>query len=304
MLPAAFSYLSDPSLPEIFQEGGYTGWAGLIAMVSALLLHLLEFAATQRFFNQEKELKKQMLAKQTRLQGNRRVHAVDRLQEMDTVEKDLDKKNRDEIDSLEEGRRASAAAVSGSDDKRDSSDLIESDPCVHMGHVHGGEMLLANKVAAGGNGAANDGHVHVDGMAVGHEAGFDPEQERLHHEQERRMRAIGTYILEFGIALHSVIIGITLGTTVGSDFVSLLIALLFHQFFEGVALGGRIAAIQFPRHSMSPWLLSAWFACSTPLGIAIGIGIRSSYDGESAKTLIIQGVFDACSSGILLYTAM
>ncbi|KAF9430500.1 hypothetical protein BGZ76_000812, partial [Entomortierella beljakovae] len=58
MLPTAFGDLTDPSLPELFQEdGGYGAWAGLIAMLSALLLHLLEFVATQRFYNFAKELK-------------------------------------------------------------------------------------------------------------------------------------------------------------------------------------------------------------------------------------------------------
>lgn len=40
---------------------------------------------------------------------------------------------------------------------------------------------------------------------------------------------IGTYILELGIVMHSILIGITLATTANSQFVTLLIALVFHQ---------------------------------------------------------------------------
>jgi zinc transporter 1/2/3 len=36
--------------------------------------------------------------------------------------------------------------------------------------------------------------------------------------------------------LHSIIIGVTLGVTTAPQFLSLLIAISFHQFFEGFAL--------------------------------------------------------------------
>jgi zinc transporter 1/2/3 len=62
-------------------------------------------------------------------------------------------------------------------------------------------------------GIDTDGHVHT--------AGF------LEHEQS--VRNIGTLILEFGIVMHSIIIGITLGTTDNAEFNTLLIALVFHQ---------------------------------------------------------------------------
>ncbi|KAK3844383.1 MAG: Zinc/iron permease [Linnemannia gamsii] len=314
MLPTAFSNLSDPSLPEIFQEGtGYTGWAGLIAMISAMLLQLLEYTATQRFFSRSKKHSKG---------GD--VHAIDRLNildsEGDVVGKggaagDLEKGKKEfseDTGSLEEGGyHRGHGAVVGVDG------LTKPEDCLHMGHVHGGEILLVNKnnqnqhqnqhlhphhpgqsAVSPNNTVIGDDDHHHHGHAHGSNG------DKMVSQQEQRSREIGTYILELGIALHSVIIGITLGTTVGAEFVSLLIALLFHQFFEGVALGGRIASLQFKRTSVRPWLLSAWFACSTPLGMAIGIGIRTTYEGESVTSLIVQGVFDACSAGILLYTAL
>ncbi|KAF9093695.1 hypothetical protein BGX29_009828 [Mortierella sp. GBA35] len=289
MLPTAFGNLSDPSLPAIFQEEvGYTGWAGLIGMVSAMLLQVLEYTATQRFYSRSKKQQQQI-----------GVHAIDRLSVIngdDGAAVD-EKKNvfSEDAGSLEKGRGGHAVVGNGAVGAGD----VNPEDCLHMGHVHGGEILLVNK---------NNKNQHQNSTAIG------DEHHHHHHGhggaaggvslQEQRSREIGTYILELGIALHSVIIGITLGTTIGAEFISLLIALLFHQFFEGIALGGRIASLEFKRTSVRPWLLSAWFAVSTPVGIAIGIGIQSTYEAESVTSLIVQGVFDACSAGILLYTSL
>ncbi|KAF9934516.1 hypothetical protein FBU30_001657 [Linnemannia zychae] len=296
MLPVAFLNLSDPSLPAIFQgDTGYTGWAGLIAMVSAMLLQLLEYSTTQKYYNLSKTLSKKT-----------NIHAFENISVMCSdanVEREK-KMFSEDTGSLEEGAcgHRSHATV---------ENVANSEDCLHMGPVHGGEILLVNK---------NNMNQHQNQHIYPHHSDeVSPNNGAVHNERdnlndsqissdflqrEQRSREIGTYILEFGIALHSVIIGITLGTTVGNEFVPLLIALLFHQFFEGVALGGRIASLQFKRSSLRPWLLSAWFACSTPLGMAIGIGIRAVYEGESVTLLIVQGVFDACSAGILVYTSL
>ena len=45
------------------------------------------------------------------------------------------------------------------------------------------------------------------------------------------------------------------------------------------------------------------FSLSAPIGIAIGIGIHSSYDANSATANITQGTLEAVSAGILLYVA-
>jgi zinc transporter 1/2/3 len=48
-------------------------------------------------------------------------------------------------------------------------------------------------------------------------------------EEDEHVKHIGTYILELGIVMHSVLIGITLSTTSNDEFITLLIALVFHQ---------------------------------------------------------------------------
>jgi len=116
-------------------------------------------------------------------------------------------------------------------------------------------------------------------------------------------RKIGTYILEFGITAHSILIGLTLGVTPAAQLVPLLVALVFHQFFEGVALGTRIAEITPANRKSRAMVLSLIFALTTPLGTAVGIGVRTVYVGTSSTALLVQGILDAVSAGILLYTA-
>ncbi|KAG0230237.1 high-affinity Zn(2+) transporter zrt1 [Mortierella sp. GBA43] len=113
---------------------------------------------------------------------------------------------------------------------------------------------------------------------------------------------VSTYMLEIGIALHSVFIGIALGTLAGSEFVAMTIAICFHQFFEGLALGSRIAELTFEK-KLVPIMLVVAFALVTPLGMAIGMGIQSTYKQNSVENLITMGVFDSIACGVLLYTA-
>lgn len=51
-------------------------------------------------------------------------------------------------------------------------------------------------------------------------------------------------VLELGIVVHSVIIGISLGASGSIKTIKpLLAALTFHQFFEGMGLGGCISQV-------------------------------------------------------------
>ncbi|KAF9987164.1 high-affinity Zn(2+) transporter zrt1 [Mortierella antarctica] len=113
---------------------------------------------------------------------------------------------------------------------------------------------------------------------------------------------VSTYMLEAGITLHSVFIGISLGVLAGSEFLAMTIAICFHQFFEGIALGSRIADLTFRRRLM-PFFLVALFALITPVGIAIGMGMRTSYKANSVENLIIMGVCNSIACGVLIYTA-
>ncbi|VFQ62545.1 unnamed protein product [Cuscuta campestris] len=79
-------------------------------------------------------------------------------------------------------------------------------------------------------------------------------------------------------------------------------ALTFHQFFEGMGLGGCIAQAELK--SKATAVMIAFFSLTTPVGIGIGIGISNVYDENSQKALITEGVFNSASAGILIYMAL
>jgi zinc transporter 1/2/3 len=111
-------------------------------------------------------------------------------------------------------------------------------------------------------------------------------------------------ILEFGVIFHSVIIGLNLGTA-GSEFSTLYAVLVFHQSFEGLGIGARMSAIPFPKRvSWLPWFLCGAYGLTTPISIAIGLGLRTTYNGGSYTANIVSGVLDAISAGILIYTGL
>jgi solute carrier family 39 (zinc transporter), member 1/2/3 len=110
-------------------------------------------------------------------------------------------------------------------------------------------------------------------------------------------------ILELGIVSHSVIIGLSLGVSRSSCTIKpLMAALAFHQFFEGFALGGCISQAQFT--NLKSNLMASFFAITTPSGIGIGTVIVSFYNALSPGSLIVEGLLDSVSAGILIYMAL
>lgn len=110
-------------------------------------------------------------------------------------------------------------------------------------------------------------------------------------------------VIEMGIIFHSILIGVTLGVATGAGFVALLIAVTFHQLFEGLALGSRLSLLTW-KSAWYKFLMATAFVLTTPLGIAIGVGVRAKFNGNGAGVLITLGTFHALSAGILLYTAL
>ncbi|KAI7872896.1 Zinc/iron permease [Spinellus fusiger] len=121
-------------------------------------------------------------------------------------------------------------------------------------------------------------------------------------EQDNSYNLIGTFILELGIVMHSVIIGVTLATTDSDEFITLMIALVFHQFFEGLALGTRINELKY-KGLMKPIAMGSLYILMTPIGIGIGIGIHSSFNSNASTSILAQAILDSLSAGILLYNA-
>jgi len=123
-------------------------------------------------------------------------------------------------------------------------------------------------------------------------------------ERSFRQQIAAFLILEFGVIFHSVIIGLNLGSA-GSEFTTLYPVLVFHQSFEGLGIGARMSAIPFPkRWSWLPWLLCAGYGLTTPIAIAAGLGVRTTYNPGSFEAKVVSGVLDSISAGILIYTGL
>ncbi|KAK9937226.1 hypothetical protein M0R45_014030 [Rubus argutus] len=151
----------------------------------------------------------------------------------------------------------------------------------------------------------HEGHVHVHTHAThGHAHGSDAmvlEDSSTSFELVRRR--IISQVLELGIVIHSVIIGVSLGASESPKTIKPLVAALtFHQFFEGMGLGGCICQAKFKSRAIATMVL--FFSLTTPVGIALGMGLSSFYKENSRTALIVEGVFNSASAGILIYMAL
>ncbi|KAK5718102.1 low-affinity Zn(2+) transporter zrt2 [Elasticomyces elasticus] len=130
------------------------------------------------------------------------------------------------------------------------------------------------------------------------------EADELFDSQSYRAHLTAIAILDFGIIFHSVFIGLTLAVA-GEEFQTLYVVLVFHQTFEGLAVGTRVAGVGWPKSTKwTPYMLIIAYAISTPFGIGVGLGVRTSFSPGSQNTLITNGVFDSISAGILIFTGL
>ncbi|EPQ53254.1 Zinc/iron permease [Gloeophyllum trabeum ATCC 11539] len=177
------------------------------------------------------------------------------------------------------------------------------------------------------------GHHHHDGgHGHGHGGGgWDEVGEGEVGEGIGRKRVVvGILVLQLGIMIHSLVIGLTLAITSGNGFTSLVFAIIFHQLFEGLSLGIRIAQLPTgehphahphahshpPQHSdteahsttsktpraralrfLKP-TLAVLFALTTPLGTLAGLLCFAS-----SAPAALTGWMCALSAGMLIYAA-
>ncbi|PNP48154.1 hypothetical protein TGAM01_v200529 [Trichoderma gamsii] len=308
LLPTAFSSLTDPCLPYFFSKG-YTPLPGLIAMVSALVVVGVESYLTARgaghshshahdFWdeNDEAEGDAQELHLPREGLADRRARMTGRR----AADMDISLGNLEASEGLIAGvsplpesspmvPRRKSTEHADDDDDRDSDldlDLGELDPAPAGSSAQNGQYSSLAKP----NGTSGRRH------------SLDGNQTQSPEEQKRRM--LQCLLLEAGILFHSVFIGMAISVATGPAFVVFLVAISFHQSFEGMALGSRIAAIQFPKGSIRPWLMVLAYGTTTPIGQAIGLVLQKKWDPSSATGLVVVGTTNAISSGLLVYAGL
>ncbi|KAJ2977881.1 hypothetical protein NUW58_g7670 [Xylaria curta] len=155
---------------------------------------------------------------------------------------------------------------------------------------------------------------------------------------------VSVTVLEAGIIFHSLLVGLTLVVAGDSVFVTLFVVIVFHQAFEGIALGTRIATAGRmvkdaeggsgldpsaaskasqdasvvadnntslseggtwkPLGLLKKLIMASAFAVVTPVGMAIGIGVLQTFNGNDPSTIVAIGTLDALSAGILLWVGV
>jgi zinc transporter 1/2/3 len=177
------------------------------------------------------------------------------------------------------------------------------------------EILLFTFIAGGDDAEPTD-HADADRSVADVDGVEDPsikkagsqksdllgvQEHRKDREQLVKAKQLNEALLaEFSLSVHSVFVGIALGVSDNSTVVALMIALIFHQLLEGVALGCRLAD-----STIGPWtvtLFATIFSASCSVGIIIGIGVYRSLNTSGETFLLIQGIFDGISGGLLLYS--
>ncbi|KAF5449445.1 hypothetical protein F2P56_029888 [Juglans regia] len=156
------------------------------------------------------------------------------------------------------------------------------------------------ELATGNGEQANQETVEMEIVGHGHDKSGKEHPEDGTHLLRHRVVA---QVLEMGIVVHSVVIGLSMGASDNPCTIRPLIAALcFHQLFEGMGLGGCILQAEYGIKMKE--VMVFFFSITTPFGISLGIGLSNIYSAKSRTALIVEGVLNAASAGLLNYMAL
>ena len=110
---------------------------------------------------------------------------------------------------------------------------------------------------------------------------------------------IRSLMLVATLSIHSLLEGMAIGLQKTSRSVFLIfIGVLLHKALMAFSMGSNLVHSKLPLQKI---LIAALiFSCSTPIGIAIGIGIDSS-GGNNDSAELINAFFQAIATGTFLY---
>ncbi|KAK2749795.1 hypothetical protein FQN55_003031 [Onygenales sp. PD_40] len=297
LLPTAFVSLTNPCLPRFWHKG-YPATAGLLSMIAVMIVVTIEM-----FFA---------------IRGARHVHGS----EYDTLIEDAQYSNVPAHDEggipLMNGDNRGGVRVGKVRDT--SNPHTDSQPAASAAEdfMEGATPMLSKSNP--NRPAVDDEDLDLEELDPfpDNSSTFDDSRyfnvsrhnntpNQFSSAQAAQKQLIQCLLLEAGILFHSIFIGMALSVASGTSFIVLLVAISFHQTFEGFALGARIAALiptLFPASSPKPWLMALAYGTTTPLGQAIGLGLHNLYDPGSTTGLLMVGMTNAFSSGLLLFAGL
>ncbi|KAF2146750.1 uncharacterized protein K452DRAFT_218939 [Aplosporella prunicola CBS 121167] len=328
LLPTAYTSLTDPCLPPFWNDG-YPAMAGLIAMCSVFVVVGIEMFFASRgaghvhggdeLFRGEGDEHKHHSGANGRPRGHGRSGSYNRFRAED-----------DDFESRGASRGLNNLDTPGSSDNlvEGVSPLVEETPgspprgsrhnrnTQDEGEDSDSDLELPELDTADESGLLNGQrntkyqHRHQRSSTDSRRAlaALDPLDSSGHsplspHQQQQK-QLLQCLLLEAGILFHSIFIGMAVSVATGPPFLVLLVAISFHQTFEGLALGSRIAALAFGARSPKPWFMALAYGTTTPIGQAIGLGIHNLYDPASETGLLTVGIMNAVSSGLLLFAGL
>ncbi|PGG98569.1 hypothetical protein AJ79_08822 [Helicocarpus griseus UAMH5409] len=295
LLPTAFISLTNPCLPRFWNKG-YPATAGLVSMIAVMIVVTIEMFFAIRGARHvhgseydtliQEEPSYHDVGSTPLMNGDRRGSIrLGKVRDMSSVPHSPSNATGSASHTLEDGNHMKPHDRSDIEDE--DLDLEELDPfpdnSIYDDPTHPSHHR-------------HHGHGH-------HRA---PSQAAI-SSQAAQKQLLQCLLLEAGILFHSVFIGMALSVATGTSFLVLLVAISFHQTFEGFALGARIASLipaLFPASSPKPWLMALAYGATTPLGQAIGLGVHNLYDPGSTTGLLMVGMTNAFSSGLLLFAGL
>lgn len=253
----------------------YPAWATLFAVLAVVVMHFIDFELADL-------AQGMLLKKQARREGM--LHP--------TAEEDEDGRHK-----LTECQHAAAAAASGTKGG--------TEPMPDTNNSLGGNEEEEEEVFSEQECPCRPAREAPAAAALPHCACPHPELEldAAESEMARLRKCIAAICMEFGVALHSVFVGIDAGLATNRRLRPLLIALVFHQLFEGISMGSRVVSAKFDL-----WLqviLAGIFAISAPIGIvASTVAVTVDPNAMSGTRFVTTlAVIGSLCAGILMYLA-
>ncbi|KAL4798147.1 UV radiation resistance protein and autophagy-related subunit 14-domain-containing protein [Aspergillus venezuelensis] len=283
LLPTAFVSLTDPCLPRFWSES-YRAMAGFVAMLAVFGVVLVEMFFAMKGAGHVHGSEYDQLIRE---EANSDEHAGTHLDATDSIH----------LSSVSGSRMTSSAHTydTRSSDWTDDFSPESSSP----------QSVKEDAVSGFGE---NDRAIYPQRSANHRrsQSGASKADIKMSLQNPQR-QLLQCLLLEAGILFHSIFIGMAVSVATGTSFIVLLVAICFHQTFEGFALGARIASLipdLFPPSSIKPWLMSLAYGTTTPIGQAIGLVLHNFYDPASATGLLMVGITNAISSGLLLFAGL
>ncbi|KAF8254000.1 Zinc/iron permease [Wilcoxina mikolae CBS 423.85] len=300
LLPTAFTSLTDPCLPPLWNQK-YPAMAGVIAMAAVFLVTLVEMIFTKGIcaggYSQEDHRHATLESGHTTSSssGGRREKGI------------------------------SGGSTSSGEDEGEWRERVEAVVVEEAAEDEG----IGGKGGVGQVGFGMVGRRRSRGHSIGLElqkfslemntaarrntiTSIPPSQltrafptpTTLTPEQTHKRAMLQCILLEMGILFHSLFIGMAISVTTGPGFIVLLIAIIFHQTFEGLALGSRIATLKWPDRAVKPWFMALAYGLTTPIGQALGLATHTLYRPDSMTGLLVVGIMNAISSGLLVFAGL